>query len=234
MNEDPHDLVAAYALDALDDEERERFERHLAGCEDCTEQLALLQDSASALAFAAEGPAPAPSLRAKIIDEARSEPGGAVLPFRRRNWALGAVAGAAAAAACLAIGLGIWANSLSSSLDRERSANAAYQQAAQVLASKASAKPLVGADGSLLVARDGRAALVVCGVADAPASKTYEAWVIRGKTPQPAGLFRGGSGCKPVILTQPVPTNATVAVTLEDDGGASSPTLPILFRAEAT
>jgi anti-sigma-K factor RskA len=58
--------------------------------------------------------------------------------------------------------------------------------------------------------------------------------VITGNSPEPAGLFNGGSGCNPVFLTQRVPKNATVAVTLEQAGGATSPTLPILFRAEAT
>ncbi len=119
----------------------------------------------------------------------------------------------------LAIGLGIWANSLSNSLDRERSAKSAYEEAARSSAANATAKPLIGANGSLLVADDGRAALVVCGLADAPSAKTYEAWVISGDTPQPAGLFSGGSGCNPVLLTQRVPKNATVAVTLEQCGG---------------
>jgi anti-sigma-K factor RskA len=234
MSNDPHDLLAAYALDALDDDERERFERHLDECEECTEQLALLREPVAALAFAAEGPAPPEALRGRIIEGVRAEPRAAVIQLPRRNWALGAVAAVAAAAAVIAIGLGIWANSLSNSLDRERSANSAYQRAAEVLTGNPTAKPLVGADGSLLVAEDGRAALVVCGLAGAPSAKTYEAWVITGKTPQPAGLFRGGSGCSPVVLTKRVPGKATVAVTLERAGGATSPTLPILFRAEAT
>lgn len=231
MSQDaPHDLLAAYALDALDDEEREIFERHLADCEECSEQLALLREPVAALAYAAEGPAPPEALRGRIIESARGEPRAAVIKLRRRSWPLAAVGGVAAAAACLAIGLGFWANSLSNSLDRERSARSALE----VLAAEATAKPLVGANGSLLVARDGRAGLVVCGLADAPSAKTYEAWVIRGKTPQPAGLFRGGRGCKSILLTQRVPGSATVAVTLEQAGGAATPTLPILFRAEAT
>ena len=234
MSSDPHDLLAAYALDALDDDERERFERHLADCEECSEQLALLREPVAALAYAAEGPVPPKELRDRIIEGARAEPRAAVIKLPRRNWTLGAVAAVAAAAACLAVGLGIWANSLSNSLDRERSANAAYKEAAELLATKATATPLVGANGSLLVADNGRAAIVVCGLAGAPSAKTYEAWVISGKSPQPAGLFRGGSGCSPVLLTQRVPNNATVAVTVERAGGAASPTLPILFRAEAT
>jgi anti-sigma factor RsiW len=119
MSHDPHDLLAAYALDALDDDERERFERHLEECEECSEQLALLREPVAALAYAAEGPAPPEALRGRIIEGARAEPRAAVIRLRRRNWPLAALAGVAAAAACLAIGLGIWANSLSNSLDQE-------------------------------------------------------------------------------------------------------------------
>ena len=231
MSSDPHDLLAAYALDALDDEERERFERHLADCEECSEQLALLREPVAALAYAAEGPVPPKELRDRIIEGARAEPRAAVIKLPRLNWALGAVAAVAAAAACLAVGLGIWAHSLSNSLDRERSARSVVDR---LLAENATTKPLIGANGSLIVARNGQAALLVCGLADAPSAKTYEAWVISGKSPVPAGLFRGGSGCRPVALTKRVPASATVAVTLERARGATSPTLPILFRAEAT
>jgi len=231
MSNDPHDLLAAYALDALDDDERERFEAHLADCEECTEQLALLREPVAALAYAAEGPVPPKELRDRIIEGARAEPRAAVIKLPRRNWALTAVGGIAAAAAALAIGLGLWAHSLSGSLDRERSTNAIVEK---LLAENATAKPLIGADGSLIVARDGQAALLVCGLADAPSSKTYQAWVITGNSPEPAGLLSGGSGCRSLSLTQRVPSKATVAVTLERAGGATSPTLPILFRAEAT
>jgi len=232
MSHDPHDLLAAYALDALDEDERERFERHLEECDECSQQLALLREPVAALAYAAEGPAPPESLRGRILERARAEPRAAVIRMpRRRNWPLAAVAGVAAAAACLAIGLGLWANSLSNSLDRERGDTSAYEE---IIRSGATAQPLIGADGSLLVAEDGRAALVVCGLAEAPSAKTYEAWVITGETPRPAGLFRGGNGCNPVVLTERVPNAATVAVTLEDAGGATSPTLPILIRGQAT
>ena len=231
MSQDPHDLLAAYALDALDDDERERFERHLEDCAECTEQLALFREPVAALAYAAEGPVPPKELRDRIIEGARAEPRAAVIKLPRRNWALGAVGGVAAAAAVLAIGLGLWANSLSNSLDRERGTKSALDQ---LLSENATAKPLIGSNGSLIVNRNGRAAILVCGLANAPSSKTYEAWVISGDSPEPAGLFNGGSGCNPVFLTQRVPKNATVAVTLEQAGGATSPTLPILFRAEAT
>ena len=145
MSQDTHDLVAAYALDSLDDEERERFQRHLAECEDCTEQLALLEEAATALAYAAEGPEPSPSLRGRILAAAaaEAEPPASVIRFPRRNWTFTA-AGVAAVAAVAALALGLWSISLSNSLDRERSANDAYEQTAQLLGANASATPLVG------------------------------------------------------------------------------------------
>ena len=152
MSQEPHDLVASYALDALEEDERASFERHLAECERCSAQLAELQGSVGALAYAAEGPSPPAALRGKILDAARADRGAEVM-FRRRSWALPAVAAIAAAAAMVAIGLGIWATSLSRSLDNERDAKAAYDRAARLLAAKATATPLSGADGSLKFSR---------------------------------------------------------------------------------
>jgi anti-sigma-K factor RskA len=232
MSEQTHDLVAAYALDALDDDERDLFEKHLAVCDQCSTQLAELQSAASALAYAVEGREPSAGLRQRILEAAREEPRASVIRFPRR-WALPAVGAAAAVAAGVAIALGLWANSLSNSLDRERKAKEAYERAAQLLAANATAKSLSGAEGSLLVARDGRAAIVVCGLDQAPSGRTYEAWVIRGQTPVRAGLFAGGGRCQPFVLTRVVARGSTVAVTLEREGGVDKPTTPVLFSAPA-
>jgi anti-sigma-K factor RskA len=233
MSSNLHELVAPYALDALDDDERERFERHLAECEPCTRQLAELQEATGALAFAAGGPEPPTSLRGRILEAARTDGTAKVITFPRRRWALPAVAGVAAAAACAAIGLGLWAASLSHSLDRERTAKTSYARALQLLGGGAQAKALTNAEGALLVAPGGgKAALVVCGLSPAPSDKTYEAWVVKGGTPRPAGLFRGGSGCPPVLLEREVPPGATVAVTLEPKGGVQKPTGRILVHSE--
>ena len=231
MSQEPHDLVAAYALDALDNHERAAFERHLDECEQCRAQLEELQGATVALAYA-EGAEPPPELRERILAAARSE-NGKVVQFPRRRWLFPATAAAAAAAAFVAIGVGLWANSLSRDLDRERSANAGYARALQLLGGGAEVTRLADAEGRLLVAPDGEAALVVCGLQPAPEEKTYEAWVIEGKTPRPAGLFRGGRGCPPVLLEKKVRPGTQVAVTLERKGGATRPTGPILVRSEA-
>jgi Anti-sigma-K factor rskA len=84
--------------------------------------------------------------------------------------------------------------------------------------------PVVGAEERLLliVGMEGDAVLLVSRLERAPAGKTYEIWVISGKTPQPAGLFQGGRDTV-VPLTRPVPKGATVALTLERLGGAPRP-----------
>jgi anti-sigma-K factor RskA len=231
VSQEPHDLVAPYALGALDDRERAIFERHLDECQRCRAQFEELQEATMALAYA-ESADPPPELREWILEAARAE-NGKVVQFPRRRWLFPATAAAAAAAAVVAIGVGLWASSLSRDLDRERSANAGYARALQLLGGGAEVTRLTDAAGGLLVTPDGEAALVVCGLQPARKDKTYEAWVIDGETPRPAGLFRGGGGCSPVLLEKKVRPGTQVAVTLERKGGATRPTSPVLVRSEA-
>ncbi len=231
MSQEPHDLVAPYALDALDDHERAAFERHLDECADCRAQLGSCRKRRWRWPTR-KARNPRRSLRERILEAARSE-NGKVIQFPRRRWLFPATVAAAAAAAVVAIGVGLWATSLSRDLDRERSANAGYARALQLLGGGAEVTQLADAEGGLLVAPDGEAALVVCGLQPAPKDKTYEAWVIEGETPRPAGLFRGGGGCPPVLLERDVPRGAQVAVTLEPKGGVDQPTGPLLVRSEA-
>src|SRR5438132_10799221 len=97
-----HELVAAYALDALDDSERSEFEEHLADCEQCSTELGGLRDAAAALAYVPEGPAPPAALRDRVLDRVHAERTSNVVPLRRRV-ALPAVATLAVAAAAAAI-----------------------------------------------------------------------------------------------------------------------------------
>lgn len=217
-----HDLTAAYALGALDADEEERFEEHLATCERCREELAKLRDPVAALAYGVESPAPPPALRERILEAARAERSN-VVPIRRRlPAALGAVA---AVAATVAIALGLWAASVSDDLDRERSVVA-------ILADpQATSIPLEGATGRVVVTDAGDAALVVSGLATAPKGKTYEIWVIEDGRTLPAGVFDATRERDVVRLTRPLPPGGGVAVTVEDDGGADAPTSDPIFTA---
>jgi anti-sigma-K factor RskA len=202
-----HDLAAAYALNALDPEDRWTYERHLDTCDRCRAEVAALREGAAELPFATVGPEPRPELRDRILRAAREERPARVVPLRRR-WLFPATAVAAAAAAVAAIGLGLWANSLRDPADQ------------RVVA-------MNGGAGQVVISGD-EASLVTC-VEPAPAGKTYEAWVIAGDVPRPAGLFAGG--CRTVELTRPVEGGNTVAVTLEDEGGVPAPTGDILMSA---
>ncbi len=198
---DPHELTAAYALDALDSEEAAGYERHLGQCAECREQLAELNESATALAFGAVAPAPPERLRASILDAAAAERSN-VVPLLRRRWVARGLAVAAAVAACIVVGLAV-------SLSRSSTTNFA----------------------TMSVSRDASGVTImhVSGLPAAPHGKTYEAWVIpAGRPPRPAALFPGGASMT-ARLPGRVPQNAIVAVTVERAGGVDKPTaVPIL------
>jgi anti-sigma factor RsiW len=227
-----HELTAAYALDALDGDERDRYEAHLASCAACREELEGFWRVSGSLAHAAGGPAPPAALRSRILAEARRERPN-VVPLRRR-FALPAAASLAAVAAVAAIGLGLWGASLSGRVDDLRGELAGSEEALAVLSDpSAQHVPLTGADGHVAIARSGRAALVLSNLERAPAGKTYEIWVIEDGTALPAGLFEGKDTRTVVALTRTVPDDAVVAVTLEDEGGVDVPTGTPLFSTPA-
>ena len=150
MADEVHELTPAYALDALDENERGEYERHLATCERCRAELAELQDTASALAYAVESPAPPEALRARILDQARLEQSN-VVPLRPRRGLTYGLGAFAAAAAAVAIAVGIWANGVANERDELR---ALGDPAAQVV-------ELPSREGRLVVAPGGEATLVV-------------------------------------------------------------------------
>jgi anti-sigma-K factor RskA len=222
MTDDLHALVAGYALDALDRDDQRAFEKHLAVCERCREELAGLREAAAALAFGAAGPAPPPELKGRILAQASGERQ-TVVPFRRRtrDWTA-QLAAAAAVAACAALALGIWAATLKSDLDAARSRGNDGALVAVLAQRGARVVPMSGG-GKLAYAPSGSATLVV-NVSPAPSGKTYEAWVIEGGKPRRAALFRGRDGASVIRITKPVRAGSVVAVTVERSGGVEQPT----------
>ena len=215
-----HELTAAYALDALDPEDARAYEAHLARCERCRDELAALAEAAGALALATEAPAPPRELRARILQQAQRERPN-VVPMRPRR--LAPVAAVAAVAACVAVGLGIWAASLSNKLDR-RDAELARQQKVTAILATPDARTISFPRGTLVIAKNGEAALVVNNLDAAPQGKTYEAWISAGGTPKPAGTFDGGGGVVAVPLEGSLKPGASVLVTEERSGGVDTPT----------
>jgi anti-sigma-K factor RskA len=231
-----HGLTVAYALDALDADERRAYEEHLVDCERCRNELASFWQTTEALAIAATGAEPSEGLRDRILSDARSERQ-VVVPLEPRRRSLAPVLGAAAAvAAVVALGVGLWATQISSDLDDTRLALDNARAAAAVLADPAARRvPLQMGEGELVVAPDGRAALVLHELDPAPAGKTYELWVLEdGETPVPAGLFSGQETPDVVALDGAVDAGDAVAVTVEDEGGVDAPsTQPIVASQPA-
>ncbi|HLM36998.1 MAG TPA: anti-sigma factor [Gaiellaceae bacterium] len=223
MSDEIHTLAAPYALDALPEAEERRFEEHLASCTRCREELGSLKEAAASLAYAAAGPAPPPELKERILTQARGERDNvASLPARRRNWTR-PLSAAAAIAASVAIGLGVW------TATRPSEGNAFTR----VLAQPGARLMEMGAQGAVAVAPNGEAALILR-VPPAPAGKTYEAWVMRPDTIEPAGVFRGNDGTTVLTIPRHVPRGSVIGVTVERAGGVDQPTQKPFVATEAT
>jgi anti-sigma-K factor RskA len=202
-----HEETAAFALDALDREQAEAFQHHLATCPDCDTAVEELRFAAAALAFAVEPLVPSGSLRPRVLDA-----GAQVIPLHRRRHPRFLAAAMVAAAACAVVVAAVrpWETGDSHVGFRRYDAK--------------------GANATLLVSRSGEAVLAARRLPPLAAGTVYELWVIAGDRAQPAGLFRGSLA----TLTRPVPPGATVAVSVEPSGGSSRPTGPLVLRAETT
>ena len=194
---DIHKLTGAYAMDALDDLERARFEQHLASCEDCRAEVAELRETAALLAETVAVTPPA-SLRESVlagISQVRplapevstsptSETGRPAA--RGRGW----IPFLVAAALALVVGIGAavtqpWAGS--DDVDRLTAAEQVLQapDAEQVSVD-------LGEAGRATLTRSkshDRAVITTEDMVSAPTGKDYELWFIDGDEIVSAGLM---------------------------------------------
>lgn len=235
MDAETHELIAGYALDALDPGDRARAKELFATSEEAREELRALTEVAAAMATATTGPAPRPELRERILASARAEPQNVVsLDAHRRSRATPVLGAVAAVAAVAAIATGIWGAATSSDLDETRAALERERQVAAVLSDPAARTvALEAGDGRLVVGGDGRAVLVVNALESAPKGKTYEVWVAAEGAPVRAGLFDGASARDVVPVEEPVSDGARVLVTLERAGGVDAPTSSPIVASQA-
>src|SRR5687768_4726496 len=77
------DDIGAYLLGALNDLERQAFERHLAGCGDCQQELERLRPAADALPGSVKQMEPPPRLKASLMDVVEREAEAAQQPAAR-------------------------------------------------------------------------------------------------------------------------------------------------------
>lgn len=72
-HQDYKEMLVPQALTALDHEEEQALEFHLAACSECREELDEWRENAAAISLTALPVEPSPQLRARIIESARAE-----------------------------------------------------------------------------------------------------------------------------------------------------------------
>jgi anti-sigma-K factor RskA len=228
---DIHALSGAYAVDALDADERVEFEQHLSGCADCRAEVASFRETA-ALITDAETEAPPASLRSGVlsgISQIRPiPPETPSLPERiepagpsgvRRRWFPQLLA-AAAAVVLLATGAVLW---------HPWHGQDGPDLAGQILnapdAMRLTAK-LPGGQGELTLVRSAslrRAVMVGDHVPAAGSGKTYQMWYQQPGQPMvSAGLMTDAD--EPTVLSGDAATAVAAAVSVEPEGGSDEPT----------
>ena len=236
---DIHALSGAYAVDALDDDERELFEQHLAVCPECRAEVRSFGETAALIAET-QAETPPPSLRDSVLSGIAStrplppetpeqEPetapvgtdeetdGAAARPVRRRTFPL--LVAASVALILLAVGGAFW---------RPWTGSQSSDLADQILNAPdavSSTQPLAGG-GELTIVRSPSLGRAVMTGKDVPAAKTgttYQLWLQQpGKGMVSAGLMPDAE--EPTVLEGDAGTAKAAAVSVEPQGGSAEPT----------
>ncbi|HEY3561749.1 MAG TPA: anti-sigma factor [Kribbella sp.] len=228
---DVHTLTGPYVLDALPDDERARFEAHLAECAFCTTEVAELRSAAVKLATQVSTPPP-PALKANVmaaIEHVRQLPpvvqDQPAPPVVRRRFGRRSLFALAAAAAVVAASGGI-------AIDQYRARNAAEQANRQVAAvlAQPDARTVHGAvEGGgqatvVVSARANKSVVVLRDLPKLPHDRTWQLWMIDPRqTAHSVGL---AAGDLTRVIDGSTTGMTTFGLTVEPAGGSRTPTLP--------
>jgi len=255
LREELHSLTGAYALDALDSAERDRFTRHLHRCQACDKEVRGMRETAARLGMAVAAVPPA-YLRERVLaavastrqlpPETQPRPARGALRAgwpvwsrrsgrARESWFPRPAALLAAAAAAVAIVLGVTQVVTQRELGHAR----AQTQAVEAVLSAPDAKLLTrstphGGRATVVVSQSRHAlVLTMSGLPPLPAAKVYEVWFMAPGRARPAGLLPSPSaGRTAPLLADGLAAGDRIGVTVEPAGGTSRPTTtPILVMS---
>ncbi|WP_405059608.1 anti-sigma factor [Kribbella sp. NBC_01505] len=244
MNEDIHSLAAPYVLDALPDDERILFERHLLECVVCADEVAGFSAAAVRL-NAGNAVTPPPSLKESVmasigrVEQLPPLPEPTVpieratiqvspAPVRRQSFGRRSLL-ALAAALVIVAGTGAVA------VDQYRKNSATQRNTDQIAAVLAQPDArtvhgsLKGGGQATMVASDGRdaAVVVLSDLPVLPSDKTYQLWLIdSSKAAHSVGLAQAAFSDQTRVLTGGVAGKVAFGVTVEPRGGSQAPTMP--------
>jgi anti-sigma-K factor RskA len=244
------ELAGLYVLDALEPAERAAVGAHLATCTKAHEDITSLGGVVPALAFIAD-PIDAPAdVKSRVMADYDREQAGAI-PIRRtpeasprptvatrpQSWRVQAWAswGAAIAAVLVVAVVGVWALGVQSRAERVSQRAQQLASAVAVLSSPDAKVAFVRGTGSTVGDAEirgfaafppaGPGYVVMVGLPDASAGKTYQAWYLVDGRPASAGLMTvDEDGYAVLVGAQPPAGTNLVAVTLEPAGGSELPT----------
>ena len=225
MSVDLHQLIAPYALDALEADDRSRFEAHLALCEQCRVELVGFMSTAARLGEA-EALTPPAELRERLLTMAEStsqeHPVVSALSQRRgiRRVAPRLALVAAVAAAVVGIGGFVAEHERADDLSAERARVAAVMTAEDGTMTVDVAS---GGGSVRVIASKSRNAAVVLGesLPTLDDDQTYQVWHMEDGKPTSVGLLGHGPG---MLYVDSIKGAEAYAVSVEPSGGSPQPT----------
>lgn len=234
--DDVRDLLAAWALDAVDDVERARVERAIREDAELAAEARALMETVALMAEAAAAPPP-PALRATVLAQVAATP--QVSPYRpaaRRPAGRRTSRAALWVAAAAVATIGVAAPTVLAVQQAGRAARAEQQVAmfADALArpgAQVVAGQVEGGGFAVAVLTESGAVFAARGLTPLQEELAYQLWVIDGGEPEPAGVLQVAGGTVQVEVGRGVP-GTTLAVTVEPAGGSLRPTTePVVVLA---
>lgn len=247
------DDLALYALGSLSGPEKQALEQHLATCAACRNELDALRGDTALLALSATGPAAPARSRERFVKAIATEQHPRTVRRRRSFFELLPVA---AAVVMLLITILLWRENvkLRRRIDYAHEALAHTQQqfteaqhiidamhdrtATQVTLVAANEQPRPYGK-AVYSWKHERLVFMASNLAPLPAGKTYQLWMVpmAGGDPMPAGMFKPDQRGNAVVVAPCCHGGQAAkafAVTLENDGGSQTPTMPILMSGAGT
>ncbi|HEC23030.1 MAG TPA: hypothetical protein ENI95_08945 [Chloroflexi bacterium] len=213
------DLLPAYALGCLDEDEKALVAEHLAVCSACREELRSYEHLVDRLALAAPDAEPSPALKQRLMAQLSPAPPGAQ-PRRSGRFRLprlSPVWRVAALAAVFLLVLGGFALGW-------QALNPPPSQVVELRGTEITPQ----ARGVLKIENERHARLTVTGLPPLDESKQYQLWLIEpdGKR-YSGGVFSvasDGSATLQISLPHPPESYSAVGITIEPAGGSPGPT----------
>jgi anti-sigma-K factor RskA len=223
-------FAGAYALDALDDDERKLFQAHLRTCAECAEEVRGMCKTAAELSRLVEVNPP-PQLRSEVLSAIKQTRPLAplvdnVVDLNSRRPARWLWQTLAAACALIAIAVSGWAVSEHRDAQRARTADSSIAQLLQAPDVRASTTAMKQGQGTLIYSRtEQKLVLIGHGLPALPTDQTYQLWMVpAGGKPVSGGLFRTDqAGNVEVPASGNLDAVARMAVSVEPAGGSAQP-----------